>query len=284
MVDLVQESNRNRISSDRLYMVSYNLLFDLNRYLVRQIGIQTIRLGQCGGDPQYLIENLDLKSWLINVGSFLDKKGLLSNISIRELRIFPHARGDLRDVVQLSQLGLPDEYRYYEGAISIDAILCVELRDIENGVSLRTDFRIRSLCPIRFFLLHDLSNSFVTSLRESICGWIDGKNAKDLAESIAEGLNLHARRFLNTIGKSLFRGRIEYSIRARRLVKSTFEVSVTLRLVETSDMGKFSSVILDGRLHRVFYRLRDIKMAFRCDLGTFSGGEDTAECEGVVCS
>lgn len=284
MMDLVDESAYTRASADRLYIVSYNLLFDLNSYLSREIAEAANRICERGGSPQDLKYYVELSRWFGLTGTWLDEEEFSSSISIQDLRFSCHKRGQSRDLVQLSQLQLPSEYRYYEGSINIDALLFVSLRDTQTGILRRTQFRVRSLCPIRIFLLHDLSHSFITRVTERLETWTNGKDAGDLAENISRGIVNTARDFLLEIHPQFFRGRVEYHVWTNRIEKSLFEVSILLGLVEITDMGEFSFSLSSSQLRRVSYRLQDIRIGFRCRLGPPAEGSDTGECAGVVSS
>ncbi len=281
-MSLVDESAYTRASADRLYIVSYNILFDLNSYLSYEIAEATNLICKRGGNPQDLNSYVDLSRWVGLVGTWLDEEEFSYSISVQDLRFSRHQKGQSRDLVQLSQLKLPSEYRYYEGSINIDALLIVSLRDTQTGILRRTEFRIRSLCPIRIFLLHDFSYSFITRVTECLRAWTIGQDAGDLAENISAGIVGTARDFLWEIRPQLFRGRIEYHIRTSRIEKSVFEVSIVLGLVEITDIGEFSFSLSDSQLYRVSYRLQDIRIGFRCRLEPPAEGSDTGECSGVI--
>ncbi len=284
ITSIVSKSADTRAIADRLYKTSYNLLFDLNLYLSRELGRVASEICDRGGDPRDLGFGLYVDPWLGSVDSWLNEEGFSSTVSVRELRLYPHKNGDSRDLVQLHQLGLPKEYQHYEGAINIDALLTISLGDTRTGVSRSTEFYIRSLCPIRIFLLSDLSHSFIGEVAESVEAWMEGRDAEDLAENISRGIVDCAKSFLWRLRGELFQGRIEYHVYAERFQGSLFEVSIILRLIELTDMGEFSFIISDSLSHRVSYRLRDIRMGFRCRLEPSSDGCDSGECEGVVCS
>lgn len=284
MVSIFSRSADTRATADRLYKVSYNLLFDLNLYLSREIGRVSNEICGRGGDPRDLEVGLDVNPWLRLVDSWLTEEGISSIVSIRELRLYSYHNGDSRDLVQLYQLGFPREYRYYKGAINIDVVLSISLTDTQAGVSRDTEFRIRSLCPIRFFLLYDLSHSFVVNVAERAGAWMKGRDARDLAESISRGIVGCAEDFLWRLRSELFQGRVEYHIWTERLGGSLFEVSIVLCLIELTDMGEFSFVVYDSSYHRVSYRLRDIRMGFRCRLDVLSEGSNTWECWGTISS
>lgn len=284
IIDLMDRSAYMRATADRLHFVSYNLLFDLNSYLSREVGTVARIMGENGGEPRELASFLDIDRWLGITRSWLDEEEFLHTVSVQMLGVSPHGKGEFRDLVQLNQLGLPKKYRYYDGAIDIDALLLVSLTDTRVGVSRNVEFRIRSLCPIRIFLLHDLSHEFVNRVAESMRTWPMGTDAQDLAESISQGVVACARGFLEEIRSLLFRGRVEYYVWTTRTTASLYEVVIALNLVEITDIGEFSFIVSDSSLQRVSYRLRDIRMGFRCRLVPSSKGSDTGRCEGVISS
>jgi len=281
---MIDEAADTRASADRVYKIAYNVFFDFNLYLSREVGRAAFQICERGGDPGDLASYIDLQHWLRLTHSWLDQEGLSSNLSVHGIQLYPHREGDSRDLVQLSQLGLPKGHVRYEGSINLDAVLFISVGDARTGVSRDTEFHVRSLCPIRIFLLKDLSYSFAARVTENLGAWMRGRDAQDLAENISRGIVDHAENFLWDIRQDLFRGRCEYHVWTSRIGTSLFEVSISLNLLELTDMGEFSFVVSGSQRVHVFFRLRDIRIAFRCRLESPSDGPDSGECEGMVCS
>lgn len=284
ILGVLDESADTRASADRVYKIAYNVFFDFNLHLSREAGRAASQICERGGDPGDLTSCLDLQNWLRLTYSWLNEEGLSSNLSVSRVQFYRHREGDPRDLVQLSQLGLPKEYAYYAGSINLDAVLLISIRDVRTGVSRETEFHVRSLCPIRIFLLKDLSYSFVAQVTENLGTWIRGRDAQDLAENISRSIVDRAENFFWDIRQGLFRGRCEYHVWVSRIGGSLFEVSISLNLVELTDMGEFSFVVSDSKRTRISFRLRDIRTVFRCRLESPSDGPDSGECEGTVYS
>jgi len=279
--ELIAQTAANRMAADRLELAAYNLLFDLNEYLHKKIGIELYLLAKNGENPNQLVYELSAAEWIKTAETWLKANGIAAFIVIQDIRTNRHTQNDKRDLILMSTLGIPQEFEFYEGAVDIDAVITTRLVDTSTQATFLVKFNIKSLHPVRIYDLCTMSGILCKRVTSEIRSWAKGTNAERIALNLKKELRKFLVSFLNGVSQSFYSGQVSYRIIVRKTSAVQYIINLHLMKIELTDMSKYAFVLIDKRFVRVSY-ITSFKISLKYLTATSKAGPKQIAIDGVV--
>lgn len=255
MANLASETTRNRMASDKLQLIAYNLLFDLNLYLYNRVGEEACQIAVSGESPM-LLSNITVRDWLSTAKNWLKLEGVYGEIEILHFKLNQH-RISGQDAILMNELALPLSDPLYIDAIDIDADMNVTLRDPRTKVTFQTLFKIRSLNPIRIFGLNDIAVKFNKYVRTVAPSWGSYRPLNEMVKDVEIQFRNFARNFFQKISNQSYAGSVSYEIHVKRINAVKRQVIIRLDELNITDMSKYAHIATSSKFTRINYRLQD---------------------------
>jgi hypothetical protein len=269
--ELIAQTATNRMAADRLQLAAYNLLFDFNEYLHKKIGVELYLLAKNGENLDQLSRRLSVEEWIKTAETWLKGNGIAASIVVQDIHTNRHTPNNRRDLIQMSALGIPQEFEFYEGAVDINAVIAAHLIDTGTKATLYVKFNVKSLHPVRVYGLYTMSESLGKSITSKIRGWIKGTNAESIGLNLKRELRKFLVSFLNELSQSFYSGKISYQIMVRKISALQYTIDLYLTKIELTDISKYAFVLIEKRFVRVTY-ITNFKISLKYLTLTSSAG------------
>lgn len=252
MTSLMYETTRNRMAADKLQFIAYNLLLDLNLYLYQRAGEEAYNIAAIGETPHSL-NGIYLQDWLSAAKNRLKQEGVAAEVEISYLKLSQHTTSN-RDAVLMMALGLPLSDTSYMGAIDIDADLNVSLRDVQTGIVFQTFFKLKSLNPVRIYLLSEIATNFCKELQITAPTWTSKTNLNQVAEELGIRFTEFAKNFLKKFSSQAYLSELSYAIHVETVNATQCQLEIILKTLEITDMSNSAYVLIGSHLTHIIYR------------------------------
>jgi len=234
-----------RSSAYLLRLDSYQVLFNLTRFLDHSASVVAIELGERGEPPDKLTPEVQCRvaSWKDLIVNWLRDQGFEAKLVVSKLRIEEYEEQPIDEVLS-SVVGRVAGVR---GGMYISARLRLEITDLYTGMRCERKFNIAIPNGVRYYLLWQLSEDYLSDI-VTLLSALDDRgyfSIEDLQNAVNDKVQEHTNAFIKDLKEWGVEGEIRYHIDVLQVGDSEVFVGVYVERLSLIDIAG-EKVVLNG--------------------------------------